>query len=129
MAARIVAGGRLDAARPAREEDWRRHSDRNAVAESGRRVDRTSTVFPVSVPLSGAAAKSWRSATRARREPGVPVTHETLFPLASVTKPIAAATFMTLVDDGIVSLDEPVGRLVPEFRAGPAPVRKVSIRS
>jgi CubicO group peptidase (beta-lactamase class C family) len=52
---------------------------------------------------------------------GVPVTHETLFPLASVTKPVAAATLMTLVDDGIISLDEPVGRLLPEFRAGPAP--------
>ncbi|MDF2758093.1 MAG: beta-lactamase [Thermomicrobiales bacterium] len=51
--------------------------------------------------------------------PGVPVTRETLFPLASVTKPISAATFMALVDDGKVSLDEPVGRLLPEFRAGP----------
>jgi CubicO group peptidase (beta-lactamase class C family) len=52
--------------------------------------------------------------------PGVLVTSETLFPLASVTKPISAATFMALVDDGAVSLDEPVGRLLPEFRAGPA---------
>jgi CubicO group peptidase (beta-lactamase class C family) len=51
--------------------------------------------------------------------PGVPVTRETLFPLASVTKPISAATFMALVDDGKGSLDEPVGRLLPEFRAGP----------
>ena len=51
---------------------------------------------------------------------GVPVAADTLFPLASVSKPITAATFMTLVDDGAVSLDEPVGRLLPEFRAGPA---------
>jgi beta-lactamase class C len=49
----------------------------------------------------------------------VPVSSETLFPLASVSKPIAAATLMTLVDDGAISLDEPVGRLLPEFRAGP----------
>ena len=52
--------------------------------------------------------------------PGVPITRETLFPLASVTKPVSAATFMTLVDDGAISLDEPIGRLLPEFRAGPA---------
>jgi beta-lactamase class C len=52
--------------------------------------------------------------------PGVPITSETLFPLASVTKPVSAATFMTLVDDGAISLDEPIGRLLPEFRAGPA---------
>ncbi len=51
---------------------------------------------------------------------GVPVTPETLFPLASVTKPVTAATLMTLVDEGAISLDEPVGRLLPEFRAGPA---------
>ena len=51
---------------------------------------------------------------------GVAVTRDTLFPLASVTKPITAATLMTLVDEGAVSLDESVGRLLPEFRAGPA---------
>jgi CubicO group peptidase (beta-lactamase class C family) len=50
---------------------------------------------------------------------GVPVGPDTLFPLASVTKPIAAATIMTLVDDGELGLDEPVGRIVPEFRGGP----------
>jgi beta-lactamase class C len=51
---------------------------------------------------------------------GVAVTHETLFPLASVTKPVTAATFMSLVDEGAISLDEPVARLLPEFRSGPA---------
>src|SRR5215212_11290413 len=51
---------------------------------------------------------------------GVPVTRDTLFPLASLTKPVTAATFMTLVDEGAVSLDESVGRLLSEFRAGPA---------
>lgn len=55
-----------------------------------------------------------RSAGQAR--PDVAVTDETLFAIASVTKPITAATVMTLVDRGLVSLDEPVNRLVPEFR-------------
>src|SRR5215208_4610737 len=67
---------------------------------------------------SGGQIVSDRYAGEAR--PGVPITSETLFPLASVTKPISAATFMTLVEDGAISLDEPVGRLLPEFRAGPA---------
>jgi beta-lactamase class C len=52
--------------------------------------------------------------------PGVPVAEETLFGLASVTKPITAAAVMTLVDDGRVSLEEPIVRFVPEF-ATPAP--------
>jgi CubicO group peptidase (beta-lactamase class C family) len=69
------------------------------------------------VVWSGGQIVAERYAGEAR--PGVPVTSETLFPLASVTKPISAATLMALVDDGEISLDEPVGRLLPEFRAGP----------
>lgn len=36
--------------------------------------------------------------------PGLPVSRETLFGLASVSKPVTAALVMTLVDDGLVSL-------------------------
>jgi CubicO group peptidase (beta-lactamase class C family) len=81
-------------------------------------------IGPHGVPGVGAAVWSGgeivaeRYAGEAR--PGVPITSETLFPLASVTKPVSAATFMALVDDGAISLDEPIGRLLPEFRAGPA---------
>jgi beta-lactamase class C len=55
--------------------------------------------------------------------PGVPVGPDTLFGLASVTKPVTAAVVMTLIEAGLVSLDEPAGRLVPEFRAGPGAAR------
>lgn len=71
---------------------------------------------------AGVAATVWhRGRIVAQRQtgearPGMPVTAETLFAMASVTKPISAATVMTLVDRGLVSLDEPVNRLVPEFR-------------
>jgi CubicO group peptidase (beta-lactamase class C family) len=80
-------------------------------------------VGPHGVPGLGAAIWSGGNIVAERyvgeARSGVPVTSETLFPLASVTKPITAATFMALVDDGAVSLDESVGRLLPEFRAGP----------
>lgn len=71
---------------------------------------------------TGVAATVWhRGRIVAQREtgearPGVPVTPDTLFAMASVTKPITAATVMSLVDRGMVSLDEAVNRLVPEFR-------------
>src|SRR5215218_2807368 len=67
---------------------------------------------------SGGEIVADRYAGEAR--PGTPVASETLFALASVTKPVTAATFMTLVDDGAISLDEPAGRWIPQFRAGPA---------
>jgi beta-lactamase class C len=51
--------------------------------------------------------------------PGEDVSAETLFALASVTKPIVAAAVMTVVEQGGMSLDEPVGRILPEFRSGP----------
>lgn len=53
---------------------------------------------------------------------GVPMARDTLFRIASVSKIITAAGAMTLVDDGSVDLDEPVGRWLPEL-SGKAPVR------
>jgi len=46
---------------------------------------------------------------------GKPVDAGTLFSLASVTKPVTAAVAMSLVDEGLIGLDEPVTRFVPEF--------------
>ena len=44
-----------------------------------------------------------------------PITQDTIFPLASVTKPISATAFMLLVEAGEVILDDPVVRFLPEF--------------
>ncbi len=44
-----------------------------------------------------------------------PMRPDTIFWLASNTKAIAAATLMTLVDDGKVNLDDPVAKYLPEF--------------
>jgi uncharacterized protein YbbC (DUF1343 family) len=46
----------------------------------------------------------------------VPMTTDTMFDLASLTKPIATATsVMLLVEQGKVALDEPVVKYLPEF--------------
>ena len=44
-----------------------------------------------------------------------PMRPNTVFWLASNTKAVAAATLMTLVDDGKVNLDDPVAKYLPEF--------------
>jgi CubicO group peptidase (beta-lactamase class C family) len=41
---------------------------------------------------------------------------DSLFWIASMSKPITAAAFMMLVDEGKVSLDDPVEKYLPEFR-------------
>src|SRR5436305_14739757 len=46
---------------------------------------------------------------------GPEVRRDSLFRIASTTKPLTGATAMSLVDDGLLSLDEPVKRLLPEL--------------
>ena len=46
----------------------------------------------------------------------IPITRETIFDLASLTKPIATTTaLMILVDEGAIQLDDPVSKVLPEF--------------
>jgi len=48
-------------------------------------------------------------------EENQPMTEDTLFAIASMTKPITATALMILVDEGKVSLDDPVSKFLPEF--------------
>lgn len=44
-----------------------------------------------------------------------PMRRDTLFRIASMTKPVVAAAAMMLVDEGRIALDEPVERILPEL--------------
>lgn len=46
---------------------------------------------------------------------GPPMQRDTIFRIASMTKPITAAAAMILVEEGKLRLDEPVDRLLPEL--------------
>jgi CubicO group peptidase (beta-lactamase class C family) len=46
---------------------------------------------------------------------GTTIARDTIFRIASMTKPIAAAAAMILVEEGRLRLDEPVDRLLPEL--------------
>ncbi len=54
-----------------------------------------------------------------------PVARDSLFRVASVTKPVTAAATMMLVEDGLLALDVPVARWLPEL-AEPKVVRTPS---
>jgi CubicO group peptidase (beta-lactamase class C family) len=51
-----------------------------------------------------------------------PMASDSIFRVASITKPITAAAVMLLVDDGRIGLDEPVAQWLPEL-ASPTVVR------
>jgi CubicO group peptidase (beta-lactamase class C family) len=53
---------------------------------------------------------------------GAPMAEDSIFRLASITKPITAAAVMMLVEDGRIALDAPVGEWLPEL-ASPKVVR------
>jgi CubicO group peptidase (beta-lactamase class C family) len=70
-----------------------------------------------------------RAAGFADREEGRPLGEGAIFRLASITKPIVAAATMRLVEQGAMSLDDPITRWLPEFRPrlpnGEAPTIRV----
>ncbi|MDP9582302.1 UNVERIFIED_ORG: CubicO group peptidase (beta-lactamase class C family) [Burkholderia contaminans] len=57
-----------------------------------------------------------RAAGLADREAGTPMREDTLFRLASVSKPIVTAAAMRLVAAGRIELDEPIAHWLPAFR-------------
>lgn len=55
---------------------------------------------------------------------GPPVRRDSLFRIASTTKPVTAAATLALAREGLLTLDEPVDRLLPEL-AGPRVLRRM----
>jgi CubicO group peptidase (beta-lactamase class C family) len=73
--------------------------------------------------LAGAAALIWRDgqvidvATVGKRDliTGLPVERDTIFRIASMTKPATTVAALTMLDEGRFDLDEPITRCAPEF--------------
>jgi CubicO group peptidase (beta-lactamase class C family) len=62
-----------------------------------------------------------------------PMTEDTMFWIASMTKPITATAVLVLQDEGKLSIDSPVAMYIPEFNelkvtGGGSPARPVTIR-
>ena len=52
---------------------------------------------------------------------GIPVIDETIFNMASISKPFTAIALMQLVEQGLIDLDEPITTYLPEFSMLPHP--------
>ncbi|MGP9766664.1 serine hydrolase domain-containing protein [Halomonas sp. AOP13-D3-9] len=57
-----------------------------------------------------------RAAGQFDREAGSPMKEDAVFRLASITKPIVSVTLMRLVEEGKLTLDDPVTKWLPTFR-------------
>lgn len=70
-------------------------------------------IWPDGTTWTGAAGMADEKA-------GTPMTTDTAFGLASISKTFTAAVVMQLVQEGTLSLDEPVAPLLPDFTLDPA---------
>ena len=50
------------------------------------------------------------------REAGSPMCPDTIFRIASMTKPVASVAAMVLYDEGKLHLDDPLSKFIPEFK-------------
>ena len=57
---------------------------------------------------------------------GLPMTDDTIFRLYSMSKPITNVAAMMLVDEGRLSLDDPVARYIPSFAETKVGVQKIT---
>ncbi len=72
--------------------------------------------------IAGAATLVWRDRVVHAAgvglldlEAGLPVERDTIFRIASMTKPITATAALMLYDEGLFALDDPITRWAPEF--------------
>jgi CubicO group peptidase (beta-lactamase class C family) len=73
--------------------------------------------------LAGAAALVWRKGLGARAamvgrrdlSSGAPIERDTIFRIASLTKPVTTVAALTLLDEGRFELDEPITTCAPEL--------------
>lgn len=73
--------------------------------------------------LAGAVTMVWRQGTVLQVneighrdiEAGQPMRRDTVFRIASMTKPVTVAAAMSLIDDGALALSDPVARWLPEL--------------
>ena len=63
-----------------------------------------------------------------KREPGRPVNAETLFHMASITKPFVATSIMQLAEQGKVDLDAPISKYIPYFQLKDPRYRSITVR-
>ncbi len=79
---------------------------------------RTNNFSGVVVVGKGESILVQRAYGMANTELGVPNRLETVFHIASVSKPFTAAAILALVQDGKLSIDDPLSKFIPDYPRG-----------
>jgi CubicO group peptidase (beta-lactamase class C family) len=84
--------------------------------------------FAIGVIKDGRLAYARGFGVMSKGEPDRPVTTQTLFHMASITKPFVATALMQLVEQGKVNLDDPVVKYLPYFRLKDPRYKDITVR-
>lgn len=104
---------------------WTSHSSNSKSPSTFPEIDSAITLRVASEHLDGAALLVVAGGTEYRNSFYGSYTSETVIPIASASKWLTAATMVSLVDAGKVSLDDPVSKFLPNFTE---PVGSATIR-
>ncbi|HEV3162416.1 MAG TPA: serine hydrolase domain-containing protein [Isosphaeraceae bacterium] len=80
-------------------------------------VTRKQVAGAVGLIIKGGKVVYYEAVGKQDAEAGVPMSRDTLFRIASMTKPVTSVAIMMLVEEGKVGLDDPVSKYIPEFQA------------
>ena len=69
----------------------------------------------VKVAWSEKDGETWTVEGLRDREAGVPMTTNAVFAICSNTKPVTSVLVLTFVEEGVLDLDDPVSKYLPEF--------------
>jgi len=77
------------------------------------------TAISASVSLPGGTEPNINvvAGRMSRADDATPITTDTLFPIGSITKSLTSVVILQLVGEGVLSLDAPIGRWLPEYPA------------
>ena len=121
----LVLGASAALAGPAASATTRTPASLDALLTGGPLRDRIAPGAQMAVWRGGrplyARGYGW-----ADLETQTPVTPQSVFRIGSLTKQFTAAALLLLAEDGVLSLDDPLARFMPEFpRAADLPLRRM----
>ncbi len=90
-------------------------------------VDRKEVAGAVAVVGDGGGMLAVEAVGLRDVEAGLPMAPDTIFRVASMTKPITAIAVLMLADEGKLGLDDPVEKYLPEFRGQQCVVEKTEL--
>ena len=113
---RAEAGAQRWSRAPPREAGFKTEGIKKLDERLLRAVERNEIAGAVGLVVRDGKVAYFRGVGMRDREANAAMPTDAIFRIASMTKPVTSVAAMILVDDGKLSLDDPVAKYIPEFK-------------